>query len=281
MIHPRLVLAPVVPQHRDVDVPAANGLLSVGHSVHRLRAQRQRRHPRRRRQALLRPAVADVDPPLVDQQLATGQGRDGVHQQQRAVGVDDARYLLQRLEDAGAGLPVDHGHELGARVGLERLLHLLRRDDSAPVRIDWHDLSPAAADHLRYPVAEEPVHTHDDRIARLDDVVDRRLHAGRAGAGDGDGHVVLGAEEGAQGPLGVVQELKELRVQIADDGRHHRPVDARVDVARAGAQQQPRRYVQLPEFVSHDEPPLSSTASIRSICFCAHRTASSKDAPRS
>src|SRR3989304_2332880 len=74
--------------------------------------------PRRGAGSLLRAAETDVNPPRVDAELAAGEGGDGVHQQECVVGVDDARYLLQGLGDAGAGLAVDDGDHLGARGGL-------------------------------------------------------------------------------------------------------------------------------------------------------------------
>ena len=44
--------------------------------------------------------------------------------------------------------------------------------------------------------------------------------------------------------------LEELRIEVADDRRHHGAVDARVDVGRSGAEQQAGGDVQLAEFVS-------------------------------
>src|SRR3989304_2736658 len=49
----------------------------------------------------------------------------------------------------------------------------------------------------------------------------------------------------ARGALGIVQELEERRVQVADDGRHHGAVAAGVAVGGAGAEEEAGGYIQL------------------------------------
>ena len=49
---------------------------------------------------------------------------------------------------------------------------------------------------------------------------------------------ILGAEDGAQHALNAVRNLKKVSVQVADDGLRHRLVDARMDLAGAGAVQE-------------------------------------------
>ena len=108
----RVAAAPVAAEHRQVDVPAARRLLAVGDDLHRLRAHRQRRHSWRRRQALLRAAVADVDAPVVDPQLAAAERGDGVGEQQRAVLVGEARNLSSGWSAPVLRLAVDDRDDL-------------------------------------------------------------------------------------------------------------------------------------------------------------------------
>ena len=165
------------------------------------------------------------------------------------MGVDDAGDLFERLQDAGAGLAVDYADDfhLPARV-LERGLNLFRLDDTAPFLLQEDNVGAAALHHVRHTDAEESVLADDGCVAGFDDVVDRRLHACRPGTGDGHSHAVLGAKDGAQRALGIVHQLDERGIQVADHGLLHRPVDAWVDIGRAGAEEVARRHVQISEW---------------------------------
>ena len=105
---------------------------------------------------------------------------------------------------------------------------------AAPGSFDGHDGRAAALDHLGHAHAEVAVAADDNGVAGLDDVVDRGLHAGGAGAGDGHREVVFRAEDRTQRALRVVQQLDEDGVEHADDGLRHRAVDARVHERRPG-----------------------------------------------
>ena len=280
MIGSSVPAAPVILEHRDVDVPAAHRLRAFRDRLHRLCAHRQRRHPRRRRQALLRPAVADVDPPVVDPQLAAGERGDRIGEQQRPVLMRDPRDLLERLKHARARLAVHNGDDLYPPSVLQRRLDPLRLDQLAPVRLDKRDLAAAAPHHVRHPHREVPILADDDRIARLDDVVDRRLHPCRAGARNRHREVVLRPEHRPQRPLRVVEQLDEHRVKVPDHRRGHRAVHPRVHERRPRPEEQPVGDVQFAKVVRHDAPD-ESTLSIRSCCFSASLIACSGPAPTS
>ena len=53
--------------------------------------------------------------------------------------------------------------------------------------------------------------------------------------------LVCSAENFAQQPLNVGRDLEEIGVKVADDGLRHRLIYARMDLARAGAEQQALR----------------------------------------
>ena len=66
--------------------------------------------------------------------------------------------------------------------------------DLAPRPIDARDLRSGALGHVDHAAAEHAVDAHDHRVAGLDQVHDRGLHAGRAGAAHGHRHAIRACE---------------------------------------------------------------------------------------
>src|SRR5690606_30002540 len=116
---------------------------------------------------------------------------------------------------AGRGLGAHDGGDLGRGVGGQQLLGV---DRLAPGHLDGDDLGTAAGGHVAHAGAEHAVDADDDGVARADDVDERRLHPGRAGAGDGQRHGVAGAEDRPQAVAGLVEQGHELGVEVAEHG---------------------------------------------------------------
>ena len=102
------------------------------------------------------------------------------------------------------------------------------RSQVSPRDLDLDELRPAAADDVGHAVASYARRHDDDGVARLDDVHERRLHAGGTRAGDRDREQVLRAEGGSELPLHLVHDdLGELRVEVAEQRRRHGAQHAR------------------------------------------------------
>ena len=82
------------------------------------------------------------------------------------------------------------------------------------------DGGAATLHHVLHPGAEEAIDADDDFVARLDEVGSEALHAGHAGAAEGEGERVLRAEDLAQQLAGLVQDSEVLRVEVAEGRRH-------------------------------------------------------------
>ena len=115
--------------------------------------------------------------------------------------------------------------------------------DFAPGFFEARHLGALTLAHLGQAVGEVTVGEHRYLGSAFDEVHDGGFHARRAGARDGDGAFVLGAENVAQQVGGVLQDAEEIRVRVADDRRGQRRIDTRVDHARAGAQKDAVRWL--------------------------------------
>ena len=93
--------------------------------------------------------------------------------------------------------------------------------------------------------AEEATRADDDAVARLDQVDQARFHSGHAGGTDWKGERVLGQERGAQELLRLLHDLQEGWIEVAQEGRGHGREHTRMDVARARAEEQALRRVEL------------------------------------
>ncbi len=75
----------------------------------------------------------------------------------------------------------------------------------APRRLHPHDVSPDTACHLAHPLAEEAVHTYDDRITGIHQVHEGSLHPCRSRAGKRQREVVRGGEDLAEAVAGLIE----------------------------------------------------------------------------
>ena len=102
------------------------------------------------------------------------------------------------------------------------------RTTSAPTR--------RATSHIRSP--KKPLTPTMTGVARLEQVDEAGLHAGRARPRDGEGEPVGRLEDGPQPVAGLVEEIEELGVEMAEDGPGQRRHHLGVGVRRAGAEEQ-------------------------------------------
>ena len=89
-------------------------------------------------------------------------------------------------------------------------------------------------------LAEEPVDSHDDLVARFHHIADGRLHGGHPRARKGDGELVLGLKEVAEAGHGLVHGQEKIRIQIAQNGADHGLEDPGMNVAGPGPKQHAR-----------------------------------------
>ena len=141
---------------------------------------------------------------------------------------------------------MDHGQNLGM-AAFDGRANILRIDRLTPGSVHSNQLSADALHDIRHPVAEHAVDTHDDLVARLDEIDEARLHAGAAGAGDGDGQLVAGLEEVSQQPLRLVHRGEKIGIEVADTGGRDSLQHAGRNVAGARPHQHPARRIDIPE----------------------------------
>ena len=142
---------------------------------------RDRREAGRHAEALLRAAVRDVDAPRVDLDGDAAERGHAVDEQQR-VALAAAPSGSTSLRTPGRRLGVDDRDHL--RAADARSSSACGIDRLAPRRLDPHDLGAAPGRDVAHAFAEHAVHADHDDVARLDDVDERGLHAGRPGAAD-------------------------------------------------------------------------------------------------
>jgi hypothetical protein len=171
--------------------------------------------------------------------------RHRVDDEQRPVVVAELAEALERLLRSRRRLGVDERHGLDLAVLLQRLLDALDREHLAPGHLELHELAAAAADDVRHAHPEDAADADEDGVARLDHVDERRLHARRPRAGDGDGEHVRGLEDRPQHRLDLVHDEQELGVEVPEERRRHRAQHARRHRARAGAEEEALRGLQL------------------------------------
>ena len=238
-------LRPVAFQVFDVEVKALHlGLASVNH-VHGARPEADGSQARRRAQAFLAGAVANIDVPVIHAHFVTAQGRYGVHHHQRAVAVGQVNHLLERGEHAGGGLGVDYTHGLDVGVLVQLLGQGGRVRGLAPRAVNHVSVGAAAFCNVRQPVPKEAVTANDHGVAPFQDVGAGCFHGAGAGGGQGQGHEVGGVVDLTQHVPNLVHHLEEFRVQVADHGQGHGLEHPRVDAAGARSQQNSGRWLQL------------------------------------
>ena len=106
-------------------------------------------------------------------------------------------------------------------------------DRLAPLGVDTDDVGAVAGGDLAHPFAEDPVDAHHDRVARVDEVDEGRLHAGGAGPAHGKGECVRCPEDLAQPVVGAVEQRQELRIEVAEHRTGQRHGYFRVRIRRS------------------------------------------------
>ena len=236
-LRPARPRVPVAGHERDVQEPRLHGRLALGDVREGSVRERDRREPGRGGEALLRPAVDGVEPPVVHADGDAAQARHGVRDHEAPVVAGDGRQRLGVRERAGRGLGVDKRDDLGLGVAPERVFERLGWDGPPPLGV-YDDGHPARAlDHLAEAVAEHAVPAHDGCRSRPDEVDHARLHAGRARPRDRHRQPVLGEERVLQEPLRLVHEVHERRVEVAQRRPGERGEHVGVDRRRAGTHQ--------------------------------------------
>ncbi|OFV97179.1 MAG: hypothetical protein A3H94_04005 [Acidobacteria bacterium RIFCSPLOWO2_02_FULL_60_20] len=144
---------------------------------------------------------------------------------------------FERLADACGGLAVNRGQQLEF-LAAHRLPHSVRVGGRSPEVVDAREFRAAALNDLAHPPREHAAHYHGGFVAGFQEVDQRSLHAGAAGPGDGECDRIVRTKSFAQHLLQLGQALQKQSIHVSDDGLDHRPVDARVHLAGAGAHQQ-------------------------------------------
>ena len=188
-------------------------------------------------QTLLGSAVERVDPPLVDPEGESAQTGHRVDQEESAPAGDQRADLLDRVADTGGGLGVDDGQQLVGAPS-ECLGDPFRVDPGAPFAFhDVHFRAQTGGD-LYDPPAEHAVDGHQSPIRRFQQIDQARLHAGHAGAGEGEGRRVLCEKQALEKLLDPVHDPDELGVQIAEGRAAQGLVDGIRHRGRSGTHQQ-------------------------------------------
>ena len=216
---------PSTRDHREVEVPALHLRLARVAASRRARRERDRRQARRAGEALLRPAVRRVDAPAVDLHAARRRGGHAVEQEQRAASWRSSPSPSTRLVGAGRGLGVDDRDDLGLTAGGVDHAAPARRPGPTAPRPSRRSAPHRAAtsDHAR---AEHAVDADEHLVARLDEVDERRLHAGRAGAADGERDLFFVRNTARSLPCISSMMLEEHGVEVAEERRRHGAQDA-------------------------------------------------------
>jgi len=133
---------------------------------------------------------------------------------------------------------MDDGDRFDGARSSERLLNGLRLNGFSPCRVDANRFAAAAVDNGRQPCSKDAVHADDDGISRLNEIDDRRFHAGRPGPRKGNRERVFGLKHYAQGGLNVVHDAQKDGIEVADERRRKRPQDARMYETRSWTQEE-------------------------------------------
>ena len=142
------------------------------------------------------------------------------------------------VADPSGGLGVHHGDD--GRRGMGRQ-HLVWVERLSPRGLDGGHLRPQTPRHLAHALTEQSVHTHDHGIARVHEVDERRLHPRRPRAAQWQREGIRRAEHHPQTIHGLVEDLQEGRIEMAQYRPDQRSGDLGVGVRRPRSHQQSAR----------------------------------------
>ena len=108
-------------------------------------------------------------------------------------------------------------NDLGTHA-MDRRLHLIRVEYFAIRPFDHGHLGTGPLRHVLHPRTEDAIDADQHLVARLDQVDDHGLHAGRARPRDGQRHPIRGLKGIPQQFLGLIHQGHELGVQVATRG---------------------------------------------------------------
>ena len=197
--------------------------------------------PRGAQQALLAAGDGKVDAPVIHPEIERGDGTDAIDEEKRVV---EAR--IERPAhggdvggDAGRGLVVgdEDGLDLVLRVGPETPLEFGHRHARAPGHVDHLHVEAEAFGHLHPQRRELAEAGHQDLVAGVQRVGDRRLPGRRAGAGEDEDLARRGAHDALEVREKTQSQLAEIRrahVLLPDI---HRAADLVGDIGRTGNEQ--------------------------------------------
>jgi hypothetical protein len=139
--------------------------------------------------------------------------------------------------DARGGLRVHEGYEPRA-CALDGSRDGVAAERRTPLRIHPGDACSDTRRHLAHAFAEDTRHAHDGVVTGLEQIGEACLHPRAARGREGERERVVGTEDPAQPLLDLVDHGQELRVEVAHEGLGHGGKHPRVDVRRAGTEEQ-------------------------------------------
>jgi len=188
----------------------------------------------------LRTAISDVDARRVHIDRHAAQRSYAIGDHNRSNGVRGSGDRLGILQRSGGRFRVNEGHRLRALL-FEECGGLGFAERLAPGFIAAHDLRAVTAAHFGNALAEEAGNEDGEFHARSGEVGNRGFHARAAGAGDGNGERIRGAEQHPQIAARFLHRFEKEGVQITDHGLGHGLIDARFHLRGSGSEQQAAR----------------------------------------
>src|SRR5205807_2577116 len=146
---------------------------------------------------------ANVDGVAVDSDRMSPERSDGIDDKQRASIVSQLAKTVQFLKHSRGGLGVnDRKRARLARI--KRGFNVGSFDRATPLRPHQYGLSACALDYVAHAFAEDSVYADHHFIVRLDNVDERRFHAGASGRRNWNRHPIVSLKHISKHRLDVV-----------------------------------------------------------------------------
>mmetsp|Transcript_6014 Transcript_6014/g.10419 ORF Transcript_6014/g.10419 Transcript_6014/m.10419 type:complete len:248 (-) Transcript_6014:279-1022(-) len=208
---------PVVPDEQEVRVVRPALGLAVLNLLHGTLVHHQRAGARGCRECLLPPRVYHVHVPFVRLEGDATQRAHRVHDEEAIVRLRDSTHTLNLLHGSRGGLACAQEERLGL-VLLDRGLELSKCVRLARRLLQADDLQTEAIGHIGNPGAPDPVLSHQNLLARLQQVRNTRLHRHVAGARDRAGILAVRLKQVPQVIRNFIHDLQEGRVHVTQHG---------------------------------------------------------------